>query len=68
MGITSGQGEPAETEVRIQEICDQLHRLESLISVAVPLPPEPPAAADRRFVYFGSAIDFAASPDRHREA
>lgn len=59
------RSEPAETEVRIQEICDQLHRLEALISVAIPLPPEQSASANQRFVYFRSAIDFAVSADRH---
>ena len=54
MGMANREAEPTEREAWIQEICDQLHRLEALISVAVPLPPAQPPAAEQRFVYLGN--------------
>jgi hypothetical protein len=32
------RGHPADAPPRIHEICDQLHRLEALISVTLPVP------------------------------
>jgi hypothetical protein len=50
-----GRREPNEEDARIQEICDQLHRLEALVSVTVPVPMAPTcnaSAASRSFVFF----------------
>lgn len=56
--VGTGQVNPSDTDARIQEICDSLHRLESLIAVTIPVPPEQPAAARHGFVYLGQSIDW----------
>ena len=50
------QSKPVDANPRIQEICDSLHRLESLISVTYAVPPENPADGRNGFVFFGSAL------------
>lgn len=59
--IRAGQGKQSDTDARIQEICDSLHRLEALISATVPIPAEQPAATTHGFVYLGQSIDWGDS-------
>lgn len=63
--VGARQADPSATDARIQEICDSLHRLESLITAMVPIPPEQPAADKNGFVYFGQALDWG-NPARRR--
>jgi hypothetical protein len=56
-GMANRVAEPTEREAWIQEVCDQLHRLEALISVAVPSPPKQPAPVEQAYVYFESALN-----------
>ncbi len=63
--VGTGRANPLGTDARIQEICDSLHRLESLITAMVPIPPEQPAADKNGFVYFGQALDWG-NPARRR--
>lgn len=54
-----------EADARIQEICDQLHRIEALVAVTVPVPiPAGDGAAKPRFVFFREP--FEPSPSRRR--
>lgn len=49
-----GRREATEADARIQEICDQLHRLEALVAVTVivPTPSGEGGATNRPFVFF----------------
>lgn len=62
--VGTGQANPSDTNARIQEICDSLHRLESLITAMVPIPPEQPATDKNGFVYFGQAMERGDSAGR----
>lgn len=47
----------SQVDARIQEICDQLHRLEALISRTVALPASPNAGTPGRLVFFRPPFD-----------